>query len=100
MDLMKIAAPDSAAGAECIQGASIGLRRHRIVTVCALGTAALGALVLAGWFFKIFWLASLETRFAMAPNTALAFVFAGAALYSNPARHRIAAMRLLSALTA
>jgi PAS domain S-box-containing protein len=96
----KVVATAPAARAESAVAASGGLPRDAIARACALGAVALGALVLAGWFSDSPWLATLGTRFAMAPNTALALILAGAALHAPLARGGSAASRLVCALCA
>lgn len=70
-------------------GAAIhaGFRRNAVTRVCALGVATLGALVLAGWLSGATWLTMLGSGFSMAPNTGLAFVLLGTALYAQASDH-------------
>jgi two-component system cell cycle sensor histidine kinase/response regulator CckA len=75
----------------------------RISRVCAAITIAVGALVLVGWTFDVSLLMRLSPRFApMVPNTAVAFMLIGIALWrlsspdpSNRARVATAGCGLL-----
>jgi len=95
----------SAAGAS--NGAEQTLRRrrsHQVAAAIGLGGILLGFLVLIGWAFDIPLLRTLLPGLAeMKANTAIAFVFAGAAfvllLYSNDSGWTVAAAIVCGALT-